>query len=274
MSGDAIMHTNVHYAHSTVKAKRTPDPVHVARMADDRPEPAKRLQLARERRGFESAQAAADFFGWNYDTYIQHERGERGLTRAAKKYSPAYRVSEGWLLTGEGKGPDGEQTAVIAAPLVEPNAEFEQGAFRRPATYGPRDIEELGVTMGGDGDDEAAFEMNGQVIDRVKRPIGILDRKNVYALRVTNTSMWPRFRHGVRVYIEDRPPAIEDHVVIELKPIEDGRPGKSFIKLLTAIDARKVMVEQYNPRGILEFGRNEIKKIWRVIPDEELRGDA
>ncbi|MCT4470647.1 helix-turn-helix domain-containing protein [Bosea spartocytisi] len=164
--------------------------------------------------------------------------------------------------------------AVGSTGLVESNVEYEQGPFRRPRVTGPHDIEELGVTMGGDGEDDAAFEMNGQVIDRVKRPIGILDRKNVYALRVTNTSMWPRFKHGVRVYIEDRPPAIEDHVVIELKPTEEGRPGKSFIKLLTAIDSRKITVEQYNPRGILEFGRHEIKKVWRVIPDEELRGDA
>lgn len=272
MSTGIFMHTNVHYAQSSVKAKCTHDPVHVARMPDDRPDAAKRLQIAREKRGFDSARAATDFFGWKYDTYIQHERGERGISRAAKQYAAAFRVSEGWLLTGEGEGPVWRETP--PPPLVEPNAEFEQGAFRRPAITGPRDIEELGVTMGGDGEDEAAFEMNGQVIDRVKRPIGILDRKNVYALRVTNGSMWPRFKHGVRVYIEDRPPAIEDHVVIELKPTEEGRPGKSFIKLLTAIDPRKVTVEQYNPRGILEFGRYEIKKIWRVITDEELRGDA
>ena len=42
------------------------------------------------------------YFGWKYETYIQHERGERGLSRTAKQYATAYRVSAAWLLTGEG----------------------------------------------------------------------------------------------------------------------------------------------------------------------------
>jgi transcriptional regulator with XRE-family HTH domain len=66
------------------------------------PEQAERLRAARELRGFSDAHAAATFFGWNYSTYSQHERGERGLTRAAARYAVAFRVSESWLLTGEG----------------------------------------------------------------------------------------------------------------------------------------------------------------------------
>jgi len=41
-------------------------------------------------------------FGFSYSTYSQHERGLVGITRAAKDYARAYRVSEAWLLTGEG----------------------------------------------------------------------------------------------------------------------------------------------------------------------------
>lgn len=78
---------------------------------DDRPDFAKRLEAARVARGFTSPKKAAAFFGWVYETYIQHEQGIRGLTRAAGKYAEAFRVSEGWLLTGEGQGPDGESTA-------------------------------------------------------------------------------------------------------------------------------------------------------------------
>lgn len=65
-------------------------------------EPAARLREARERRGFSDAAAAAMYFGWNYTTYNQHERGERGLSRAAGRYAAAFRVSTAWLLTGEG----------------------------------------------------------------------------------------------------------------------------------------------------------------------------
>jgi hypothetical protein len=72
----------------------------------------KRLEEARVARGFKDAKAAAAYFNWNYDTYIQHERGERGITRAAGKYAKAFRVSKAWLLTGEGGGPG------VLAPIV------------------------------------------------------------------------------------------------------------------------------------------------------------
>jgi SOS-response transcriptional repressor LexA len=87
---------------------------------DDRPDPAKRLEKARVSRGFKTSKDAATYFGWKYDTYAQHENGTRGLVRAADKYAKAFRVSEGWLLTGEGKGPDGSESVNlerIASPI-------------------------------------------------------------------------------------------------------------------------------------------------------------
>lgn len=74
---------------------------------DTRTDEAKRLAEARIARGFTEAKAAADYFGWNYTTYSQHERGERGLRKAvAEKYGAAYRVSPAWLTTGEGEMAD------------------------------------------------------------------------------------------------------------------------------------------------------------------------
>jgi hypothetical protein len=72
---------------------------------DDRPMPARRLQEAREKAGFASAKAAATRFGWSPDSYHQHENGQRGITRVAAKYAKAFKVSEAWLLTGDGQGP-------------------------------------------------------------------------------------------------------------------------------------------------------------------------
>lgn len=80
---------------------------------DTRPEPAKRLEIARRHAGFDSQAAAVERFGWSPDTYAQHENGTRGLVRAAKKYAAAYKVSAGWLLSGDGPGP-GEDAQAIA----------------------------------------------------------------------------------------------------------------------------------------------------------------
>ena len=76
---------------------------------DTRTDEARRLSESRIARGFEDAKSAAKFFGWNYTTYSQHERGERGLRKdTADRYAKAYHVSAAWLLTGEGtKKPSG-----------------------------------------------------------------------------------------------------------------------------------------------------------------------
>ncbi|NNF80420.1 MAG: helix-turn-helix transcriptional regulator [Rhizobiales bacterium] len=61
-----------------------------------------RLAKARRDAGYRTAISATTANDWNYSTYSQHERGQRGLTRKmAAKYAEAYNVSPGWLLTGE-----------------------------------------------------------------------------------------------------------------------------------------------------------------------------
>lgn len=70
-----------------------------------KPDQAARLVEARIARGFKSARAAATYFGWPYYTYIQHEQGTRGISKQAEKYAKAFRVSQAWLLTGEGEAP-------------------------------------------------------------------------------------------------------------------------------------------------------------------------
>ena len=95
-----------------------------AHMSEDlRPESAKRLEIARKARGFDDAAAAARYFGWKYNAYIQHERGERGLSRAASKYAKAFRVSVGWLLHNEPGGPDN--------PLENPSESPSSGSSKR-----------------------------------------------------------------------------------------------------------------------------------------------
>jgi transcriptional regulator with XRE-family HTH domain len=62
---------------------------------DDR---AQRLRQARLDRGFETAAAAADAFGWNRNTYASNENGNAPFSyRRAKEYAAALGVSPEWL---------------------------------------------------------------------------------------------------------------------------------------------------------------------------------
>lgn len=106
MSISSVMWRSVHNAHQIVKAKRTPLCVQNARMKDlDKSKTqAERLVKARLAAEFHDAKSACRAFGWTYHTYIQHERGERGLRRdVAERYAKAFKVRAAWLLVGEGE---------------------------------------------------------------------------------------------------------------------------------------------------------------------------
>ncbi len=220
----------------------------------------KRLRDARKAARL-TIQAVADNLGVSYPAVQQWEVGK---TFPATENLIKLRQLLGVDLTNAGESPK------LYEP--EPNARFESDPVFLPTSNNPRDLEELGATMAGDAEDESAFEMNGQVIDLVKRPPGLMHRRDVFALRVTNVSMYPKYEDGERIYLEKRKPAVGDYVVIELHAKEEGRPGKSYIKKLLAANSNLVTVEQFNPHGILNFGRHEIKGLFRVIPQNELLG--
>lgn len=110
---------------------------------DDRPDEARRLEEARIAKGFATAKAAAEYFGWSYDSYIQHENGIRGLSRATARYAKAFKVSEGWLRFGEGEGPApgvplkgyiGAGQTVISVSDGDPDATVDAPAERNDQT--------------------------------------------------------------------------------------------------------------------------------------------
>jgi hypothetical protein len=67
---------------------------------DERP---LRLRQARVAKGFETASAAADAFGWNRNTYVANENGYAPFSyRRAKEYAQAFGVRPEWLYDASG----------------------------------------------------------------------------------------------------------------------------------------------------------------------------
>lgn len=65
-----------------------------------------RLKQARENAGYDTAQAAADAFGWKVGAYRHHENGSQGRgipAKSALQYARAFRVRPEWILWGEGE---------------------------------------------------------------------------------------------------------------------------------------------------------------------------
>lgn len=147
---------------------------------DDRPDFAKRLEQARIARGFGTAKDAARYFGWTYETYIQHEQGIRGISRAAGKYAKAFRVSEAWLLTGEGDIDSGPRMAPIVGK----------------AGAGPE-----GTVLFATGDGN---------FGEVQAPLD--SAPDVEALEVEGNSMYGVANDGWILFYEDKEPPSEKHM--------------------------------------------------------------
>lgn len=95
-------------------------------MATDKELRAARLRQARAHAGLDATEAAVQF-GWVVPTYLSHENGTRGIKpTVAKKYAKAFKISNSWLMTGDGSmlGPGLDADIMelpddIAGPLIK-----------------------------------------------------------------------------------------------------------------------------------------------------------
>ena len=76
---------------------------------------AERLRQARIERGFETAAAAADAFGWSRNTYASNENGNAPFSyRRAKEYAAAFAVTAEWLYDATGAVVSADASGLVA----------------------------------------------------------------------------------------------------------------------------------------------------------------
>jgi phage repressor protein C with HTH and peptisase S24 domain len=146
----------------------------------------------------------------------------------------------------------------------------------------PRDVPVYGTAMGTyrseeDGQDiEEAFIDRSEAIDHFARPPGYANRKGLYGLYVTGSSMQPRWESGDPLYVDPkRPPQIGDDVIVYLKRGAGGEQDQNdleavLLKRLVRMGANFVELEQYNPAFKFQIEKRRIEAIHRVIPQREL----
>jgi transcriptional regulator with XRE-family HTH domain len=148
-----------------------------------------RLREARLARGFDTAAAAADAFGWNRNTYASNENGNAPYSfRKAKDYAAAFGVRPEWLYDAAGP----------MRPMVEPG-------------YVPV----VGM-VGANPDGVVLFALGQEPTDLAPIPPGGTEK--AAALRVAGHSMRGVADDGALIYFEDqRTPPTPDmlgHVVV------------------------------------------------------------
>lgn len=234
---------------------------------------AKRLIQARERAGYTRAADAAAAMGVAAATYHGHENGSRGLGRSAQRYADFFGVSLDWLLRGKGEPPSGEAKPAPETPAEPP---LPPGEDLIPAPMisrhdMPADVPVYGTAVGGAVGD---FQLNGQLVDYIRRPPALRSARNAFAIFYANDSMYPAFEAGDPLYVNPAiPPRAGDYIIIEMHPARDGTPGAAYVKRLVRKTEKTLICSQYNPaRDDLKFEMAKIKAIWRVVPTRELLG--
>lgn len=221
----------------------------------------RRGQRLRERRkaiGLDVTELAAAV-GVSQPAVSQWEAGQTAPNRQKlAKLAQILRVPVSWLISDSEALP-----ASAAAGAGAPSAATPLGAL-------PVDVPVFGVAVGGSNGD---FRFNGQVVDYVRRPPGIANARNVYALWILGESMSPWNKDGDLIYVSPaRPPAVGDHIVVQLQDTPDGDPGLAMVKLLLAKTPTQLKLAQYNPAREFAVALTKVKSIHKVLSLKELLG--
>lgn len=219
------------------------------------PAAAERLRLARKTRGFKTAKDAATFFGWPYITYSQHESGERGIGRQSAKYAIAYRVSEAWLLTGEGTPPVDD----AGDPLPPHERTVGQPIRAIPAHEVVDRTKKLDVYAGAQGG-SGRLIIGTDIVDRVEMPTKLRDVYGAYGIMIDGESMQPEYWPGDVAWVNPnlRPARGRNHIFYHTPP--DGQEAEAIIKRLNDWNDREWHLEQWNPAK--QF--SEFRKEWPI----------
>jgi phage repressor protein C with HTH and peptisase S24 domain len=158
----------------------------------------------------------------------------------------------------------------VSSETLEQPAAGGTAASPLPLVQFPADVPVLGTAVGGDSGD---FSFNGMVVDYVRRPHGVAQMRNIYALWVTGDSMAPWNRRGDLIYVTPtRPPVPGDHVVVELAGAHAHEAGTAMVKLLAGQTPTQFKLRQYNPERDFTVSRTRVKAIHKVLSLRELMG--
>jgi transcriptional regulator with XRE-family HTH domain len=161
-------------------------------------EPSQRIEQARKSAGFSSARQAAIALRMSYTTYINYERGYRGIDfPLAERLARTFKVEPFWLLTGKGE------------PRPKPSGIPVMGKVGAGAAIEP-------VQDGGWVD----------AIDRIELP----EPEHLAIVITAGDSQMPRYREGEAILYDTRPQLPDD--LIGQYAICDMMDGRRLIKIV------------------------------------------
>lgn len=194
-----------------------------------------RLRQARKRAGFETAAAALRRFpSWVGSTYRSHENGQTPVPpEDANRYAKAFRVSPGWILTGEG-------------PMEAQNLVKLMGRIGAGAEIGP-EYEQI--------PEEGLEEIE------LRHPVGL----DAIAFEVEGNSMMPRYDPGMLIVCSEGPRNPDDFLgkEVAVRTIK----GSRYLKKLRPGSKRGLYtLESFNADPITDVKIAWLGEVLDILP--------
>lgn len=153
---------------------------------------------------------------------------------------------------------------------------------------GVADLPVYGTALGADLDmtsttgqivavEQATLDMS-EAVEFVRRPPGLVSRRDAYALIVAGSSMSPRYEDGEMLLVDPRrPPAPGQDVIVQMVD-DSGQDGADrvvcvMVKRLVRRSASWIELEQFNPRVTFRLDMANVKAIHRVVTMTEMLGN-
>jgi phage repressor protein C with HTH and peptisase S24 domain len=132
----------------------------------------------------------------------------------------------------------------------------------RGVTRGAAWIPVYGHAMGGkDGE----FILSGNQVSEVLAPPNLSHVPDAYAVYVVGDSMEPRYFAGETVFVNPRLPISRGaFVVAQISKGQEDQP-RAYVKRFVSQDTKRLRLEQYNPKKILEFPISTVGAIHRIV---------
>ncbi len=121
------------------------------------------------------------------------------------------------------------------------------------------------------GGKDGEFVLSGNQVSEVLAPPNLSHVPDAYAVYVVGDSMEPRYFAGETVFVNPRLPISRgSFVVAQISKGQEAEP-RVYVKRFVSQDAKRLRLEQYNPKKILEFSMSTVVAIHRIVMSSENR---